>query len=78
MDEIASQRSFQQASSLESRMNGFLLPPMAKKVLIGSIRSSLDELQNTPMSRAPLGGNLGGTHKNMPKFKDILGEVMQL
>ncbi len=57
-----------------------MVPLLAKKAVIGSIRGGLEELQSSSISRGSfggtLGGNLGGTIQNMPKFKDILGEQM--
>lgn len=77
VEDIGSLKSMQLASSLESQMSGILVPSLAKKAMIGSIRGGLEEIKNQTIRRSSITGNLGGTLgstlTNMPKFKDILG-----
>ena len=59
------------------------MPPEARKALFGSIRCGLSELNNSQrdvvgVMRSSLSGKKKPPGTNLPKFRDVLSEVMKL
>ena len=81
--DAVSQRSRQQASSLESRLQGLFVPPQARLAMVGSIRDGLrGELnQSQRNGHASARSQFKGSPHNMqtmPKFRDVLSDVIKL
>jgi len=57
-------------------MQGLLVPPEARRALFGSIRSGLDELNSS--QRASRSSNTAKRRLIMPKFRDVLKDVLKL